>query len=506
MPTVIREFARAGAGEVSAIASGVFSSGKLLTAVRNGSDNLELIVWAPDAANRNLARLSDSGTQAGEVGGIALAMMGEHCVTAVQNGDGKLLLIPWALEADGTISRLEIVDNQAGKASYIAIMPLSDSVLVTPCRNGAGNLLIIPWSVDANGHISRLDNGPGQGGSVAYGSTTYQPPGSTQTGVPVPLGGGLIAGAAIDGSNFVTAKINMSGGLELAAWALNASNQPTKWWGSPVEEQLADNLCMAPLGDPGPERKFVLAYRRITPVVTGQSVSFQTEVIVSVWAASTTNGSVTKVAQATADELSDVSLTVGSIGPAGRPLVFLSGMAGYDLLVNLAFEVIEDGSGLALILTGQLHDDSFRNIGEIAPVSLANGQFATTLANDDGFGLVAYNLSDLSATLIRPLAEATDDQATAIRVRALNPDQAIVALRNESGNLELIGWDVAAPNFAVTRAADTSGHPIAASDVALVVRGQQAVTATSAGRANVREPSPRQLEHRRRSLVDRLGA
>ena len=485
MPTVIREFARAGAGEVSAIASGVFSSGKLLTAVCNGSDNLELIVWAPDAANRNLARLSDSGTQAGEVGGIALAMMGEHCVTAVQNGDGKLLLIPWALEADGTISRLEIVDNQAGNASYIAIMPLSDSVLVTPCRNGAGNLLIIPWSVDANGHISRLDNGPGQGGSVAYGSTTYQPPGSTQTGVPVPLGGGLIAGAAIDGSNFVTAKINMSGGLELAAWALNASNQPTKWWGSPVEEQLADNLCMAPLGDPGPEPKFVLAYRRITPVVTGQSVSFQTEVIVSVWAASTTNSSVTRLAQATVDELSQVSLTVGSIGPAGRPLVFLSGMAGYDLLVNLAFEVIEDGSGLALILTGELDDDSFRNIGGVAPVFLANGQFATTLANDDGFGLVAYNLSDLSATLVRPLAVATDDEATSIRVRALNANQAIVALRNESGNLELIGWDVTAANFAVTRAADTSGHPIVAGDVALVVRGQQAVTATSAGRANV---------------------
>jgi hypothetical protein len=481
MPTVIREFARAGAGEVSTIASGAFSSGTLLTAVRNGSDNLELIVWAPDSANRGLTRLSDSGTQAGEVGGIALAMMSERCITAVQNGDGNLLLIPWALEPDGTISRLEVVDHQAGKASYIAIMPLSDSVLVTPCRNGAGNLLIIPWSLDVNGHISRLDNGPGQGGSVADGSTTYV---SNQTTVSVPLGGALIAGAAIDGSNFVTAKINKSGGLELAAWALNASNQPTKWWGSAVLEGLADNLCMAPL--PGPEHNFILAYRRITPVVTGQNVTLQTKVIVSVWAPSTSTGSVTTIAHATADELGDVSLTVGSIGPAGRPLVFLSGHVGYDRLVNLAFEVITDGSSLALILTGQVHDDSFRNIGQIAPVSLVSGQFATTLGNDDGFGLVAYNLSDLSATLVRPLAEATDDQATAIRVRALNPDQAIVALRNESGNLELIGWDVTAPDFAVTRAADTSGHPIAALDVALVVRGQQAVTAIHAGSGHLR--------------------
>src|SRR3954471_8946139 len=105
MPTVIREYARASTGEVSTIAAGAFSSGHLLTAVRNGSDNLELIVWAPDAANLSLTRLSDSGTQAEEVGGIALAMIGDRCVTAVQNGDGKLLLIPWALEPDGHISR-----------------------------------------------------------------------------------------------------------------------------------------------------------------------------------------------------------------------------------------------------------------------------------------------------------------------------------------------------------------------------------------------------------------
>ena len=479
MPTVIREFARASAGEVSTIASGASNSGRLLTAVRNGSDNLELIAWAPDSAARSLVRLSDSGTQAGEIGEIALAMMGERCITAVQNGDGKLLLIPWALEPDGTISRLEIVDNQAGKAIYIAIMALSDSVVVTPCRNGAGNLLIIPWRLDSNGHIARLDNGLGQGGSVAPGSTTYRPSGA-QFVIPVSLGGALIAGTPIDGSNFVTAKINKNGGLELAAWALNASNQPTKWWGSPVQEVLADNLCMASL--PGPEPTLVLAHRRITPVVVGQNVvSFQADVIVSIWVASPANGSVTKVAHAAAGGLEDVSLTVGDIGPSGRPLVFLSGHGGSDLLVNLAYEVIRDGSGLALILTGQLHDYSFQTVGAIAPVSLANGQFVTTLGNDNGFGLVAYNVSDLSATLIRPLAEGIGDPATAIRVRSLNLQQTLVGLRNESGNLELIGWDVLAPNFAVTRAADTSGHPIASGEVALVVRGQQAVTAIRSG-------------------------
>src|SRR3954467_933008 len=104
MPTVIREFARASAREVSVITAGVFSSGELLTAVRNGSDNLELIVWRPDATNRTLTRGPDSGTQAREVGEIALAMMGDCCITAVQNANGYLLLIPWRLEQpDGTI-------------------------------------------------------------------------------------------------------------------------------------------------------------------------------------------------------------------------------------------------------------------------------------------------------------------------------------------------------------------------------------------------------------------
>jgi hypothetical protein len=146
MPTVIREFARASAGEVGGIAAGVFSSGELVTAVRNGSDNLELIVWDPDATNRALTRGADSGTQAGEVGEIALAMMGRRCLTAVQNANGYLLLIPWALESDGTLSRLEVADHQAGKASYLAIAPLSETLAVM-----ARSLL---------GNPDRLDQGP----------------------------------------------------------------------------------------------------------------------------------------------------------------------------------------------------------------------------------------------------------------------------------------------------------------------------------------------------------
>ncbi len=496
MPTIIREYARARAGEVGHIASGVFSSGKLLTAVHNGSDRLELIVWAPDAATRTFARLSDSHTQAGDVGAISLAMMGERCVTAVQNGDGKLLLIPWALEPDGTISRLEVHDNQEGKASDIASIALSDTVLVTAFRNGAGNMHLIPWSVDTAGHVARLDgpepgDDPEHGGSVANGSTVYVGPliGNAPTSIAVPLAGPLIAGAAIDESHFATAKINKHGGLELATWALNAANQPTRQWAAPIREQLASSVWMAPLGGPGPTRTVVLAYRRITPVVTPgvRTASLQTELIVSVWAASASGDAWRNVAHASTDDLGAFAMTVGSIGPAARTLIFLSGSGGNDLLVNVTFEMIGDtaSSGMAVILTGRLHDDGYRDIDEVAPAFLTNGQFVTTVGNDDGFGLVAYNLGDTSATLIRPLADG-EFTATRARVQALNGHQAIAAVRNSAGQLELISWDVAAQTFAVTPAADTSGHPIGAGDVALVLRGQQAVTAISADPGNLR--------------------
>src|SRR5947207_12649681 len=122
MPTVIREFGRARAGEISALSVGAFHSGELLTAVRNGSDNLELILWYPEPADGTIARGQDSGTQAGEVGEVALCMLGgQRCLTAVQNANGHLLVIPWALESDGTLSRLEYADAQGGNDTNIVV-------------------------------------------------------------------------------------------------------------------------------------------------------------------------------------------------------------------------------------------------------------------------------------------------------------------------------------------------------------------------------------------------
>lgn len=481
MPTIIREFARAKAGEVGAIAAGVFSSGELLTAVRNGSDNLELIVWGPDATNLALTRGADSGTQAGEVGEIALAMLGGHCLTAVQNANGKLLIIPWALESDGTLSRLEIASHQAGKATYLTIAPLSETLAVTAVRNGAGNLLLIPWSVDAaTGHVSRLNNDSAQGGPV--GSWDMPHPADS----PAPEGP-LIASAAIDESNFISAKVNVSGGLEIAAWALAADFTVLPGAQTAVGG-IADFLCMAPLGNPGPVRDFVLAYRNITIAsVSPQSISFKKELVVTIWRASTVDQTISQIAEASAGDLAAVGIAVGAIGPNGRPMVLVSARSGDSLLLHTAFQLISDSAGrVALIRTGNVDDSAYKNIFDTMPVSLEEGRFATAIGHESGLGVVAYNVSDLSATLVRPFAEATAGDASAIRVRAINSDQAIVALRNGSGKLELIGWQLAARDFAVRRAADTASHPIEAREVALAVIGQRAVTAIRSGSGRLR--------------------
>jgi hypothetical protein len=486
MPTVVRECARASAGEVGVVAAGAFGSGELLTAVRNGSDDLELILWAPDADHRQLTRLGDSGTQAGEVGGIALAMMGSRCLTAVQNADGYLLLIPWALEPDGTLSRLEHADHQAGKASYLTIAALTDALAVTAVRNGSGNLLLTPWSLDAaTGHVARLNTDSAQGGSVGYISP---PPPSS----PV-LEGPLIASAALDASSVFTAKANGSGQLELAAWELDSGFTVVPR-GQRDVGAVVDSLCMAPLGAPGDVRDFVLACRRITTEHVSQQIVFRRELVVTIWRVSKPDRTITQLSEARGGELAALGLAVGT-GADGRPIIFVSARLGdgeypqqrQSVLVDSTFRVISDAAGrTALIRTGEAHDRAYEYVFSTAPASLGPGRFAKAVGHDAGLGVVAYNVSDISATLVRPLAEGRAGAASAIRVRAVSSEQAIVALRNGSGDLELIGWRLAGRDFAVRRSADSASHPIEAQEVALAVIGRRAVTAIRSGAGRLR--------------------
>jgi hypothetical protein len=83
------------AGEVNAIAIDAFNDSEILTAVKNGSGNLELIAWRCAPTDTEVTRVCDSGSQAGSIAEVALSVIGRTAITAVRNGRGNLFMILW---------------------------------------------------------------------------------------------------------------------------------------------------------------------------------------------------------------------------------------------------------------------------------------------------------------------------------------------------------------------------------------------------------------------------
>ena len=116
----ITPVAAAGAGEASRICIKTFSSSEIMTAMRNGSGNLELIGFVFDGTH--VTRPSGSTATAGTVGEVALALVGRTAVTAVRSGSNRLLLISWnAAPGFTSITRRHDSGDMAGEASSIAI-------------------------------------------------------------------------------------------------------------------------------------------------------------------------------------------------------------------------------------------------------------------------------------------------------------------------------------------------------------------------------------------------
>ncbi|HEY3667573.1 MAG TPA: hypothetical protein VGL19_16320 [Polyangiaceae bacterium] len=141
------------------------------TAHRDSKGNLKLEVWS---LSSNGTPMLSGNASAGAVSEVALAFVGYEAgpryrfVSAVRNGSGELELIQWSASADGaTLKRLGSVS--AGAASQISIRTLGD-LLITSLRNGAGNLELITWRAQANGNIVRLDTV--MAGSVSAVSST----------------------------------------------------------------------------------------------------------------------------------------------------------------------------------------------------------------------------------------------------------------------------------------------------------------------------------------------
>jgi hypothetical protein len=123
MTTLIRPIAEVAAGEASHIAVQAFSGSEVLTALRNGSGNLELISWNTSPQGDTISRGADSGRQAGTAQEVALTLTGRRAITVVRSGSDNVL-ISWEVPPGlNTISRICYSESAAGKVSEIAMMP-----------------------------------------------------------------------------------------------------------------------------------------------------------------------------------------------------------------------------------------------------------------------------------------------------------------------------------------------------------------------------------------------
>jgi len=125
------------------------AGGFVVTAVRNDSGNLELINWRTKS-DGGLQRVATAS--AGAIDEVAIATFDAPSdanlgvfVTAVRNGSGNLELISWRLHDDGSIHRL--ASAVAGAAKHIAIGAVSSQIMATSCVDGSGHENVISWRI-----------------------------------------------------------------------------------------------------------------------------------------------------------------------------------------------------------------------------------------------------------------------------------------------------------------------------------------------------------------------
>jgi astacin (peptidase family M12A) len=136
-------------GESTHIASAVAPTGHLVVSCRTGSGNLKLFALVVSDTGDNVARVADSGKQAGEIGLNVMVARPNGVLSAVSAGPpgAALKLINWRVDGEGSINRSGDSSDQAGAVSMIAlgIPAQTNAPLVTAVRRGDGNLALISW-------------------------------------------------------------------------------------------------------------------------------------------------------------------------------------------------------------------------------------------------------------------------------------------------------------------------------------------------------------------------
>ena len=148
------------AGAVSEIAlsgESINNRRHIITSVRDSQGNLKLIAW--EVSPRGvITRRGDSGNQAGNARMVQAAKAGEYTVTSVQTATGDLKLISWLISQNPNgsinIARVDDSGDQAGQIQGNALLQRPDGA-VSAVRTASGDLKLIRWQITHAGAIAR---------------------------------------------------------------------------------------------------------------------------------------------------------------------------------------------------------------------------------------------------------------------------------------------------------------------------------------------------------------
>ena len=454
MPTFIRPQAVGFAGEVNAIAIDAFNDSEILTAVKNGSGNLELIAWRCAPTDTEVTRVSDSGSQAGSIAEVALSVIGRTAITAVRNGNGNLFMILWDVPPGlGSLTRTWDSGTTAGEASRIAMALLPSNIIVTAVRNGSGNLELISWRLESNGTLSRLRDSGSQAGSVSR-----------------------VTIAPVDDSNVVTAVRNGSGNLELIGWSVASNGTLARWGDSGSQAGSVSEISIATMDGPGPTNDV------LTTVRDGSG-----NLLMISWRPDSGSGTIERLPDGAAGTASDLSscFTVTDSGPK-----YIAAMSnGSDNPELIAFDLVGAGASSGLVRTGDYSGDG--EVTATAMIDLSAGRLAHAMSvsgnghPDNALAVTVFRVSDVEPTFILPRAEGTAGEIGGVAVQAFNDTEILTAVKNGSGNLELIGWLSPPAQTVVTRMSDSGSQAGEIGEVALAIIDRTAITAVRSGSNNL---------------------
>jgi hypothetical protein len=146
-------------GEGTQIKSAVSQFGHLVISCRSGSGNLVLISLSVSAAAREINRIADSHSMAGEISTNSIIARSYGVLSGVRDGSGNLRLIKWQINTAGQFTRLGDSTAQAGEAGLISLTTFVSNPGAPICsavRDGSGNLLLITWDDDSRtGELQR---------------------------------------------------------------------------------------------------------------------------------------------------------------------------------------------------------------------------------------------------------------------------------------------------------------------------------------------------------------